>query len=107
MLLLAAIALIAIGPKQLPEVARVIGRFLNDMKRVRDEFTRSIVEHRDQVDENFYSKTPHVPHFPEAPPAPAETTPIQTWQAHDPHAPQPPALDDADQLNFDLNKKDT
>ncbi len=30
MLLLAAIALIAIGPKQLPEVARTVGRLIND-----------------------------------------------------------------------------
>ena len=53
MLLLAAIALIAIGPKQLPEVARVIGRFLNDMKKVRDEFTRTIIEARDSTDEKL------------------------------------------------------
>ena len=47
MLLLAAIALIAIGPKQLPEVARMIGRFLKDIKKVRDEFTRSITDTRE------------------------------------------------------------
>lgn len=116
MLLLAAIALIAIGPKQLPEVARVLARFINDMKRVRDEFTRSIVEHRDQTDEAFYNQTPHVPHFPEAPPVAeaqpvvSETTPIQTWhppslEAHTES--QPPAVDEADQMAFDLNKKDS
>lgn len=30
---LAVLALIIIGPKQLPEVARTIGRFINDLKR--------------------------------------------------------------------------
>ena len=53
MLLLAAIALIAIGPKQLPEVARMIGRFLNDMKKVRDEFTRSITDTREDISKPF------------------------------------------------------
>lgn len=41
-LFLAVLALIVIGPKQLPEVARTIGRFLNDLKRstenLKDEF---------------------------------------------------------------------
>lgn len=33
---LAVLALIVIGPKQLPEVARTIGRFINDIKRNTD-----------------------------------------------------------------------
>ncbi len=37
MLLLAAIALIFIGPKQLPEMARVLGKFINDLKRTTNE----------------------------------------------------------------------
>lgn len=32
-ILLSVMALIIIGPKQLPEVARTIGRFINDLKR--------------------------------------------------------------------------
>lgn len=32
-LFLAVLALVVIGPKQLPEVARMIGRFINEMKR--------------------------------------------------------------------------
>lgn len=41
MFLLMAIALIAIGPKQLPEVARTLGKFMNEMKRATSDFTRS------------------------------------------------------------------
>lgn len=44
MLLLAAIALIALGPKQLPEVARTLGRFMNQMKRATGEFQRTLAE---------------------------------------------------------------
>ncbi len=32
-ILLSVLALIIIGPKQLPEVARTLGRFINDLKR--------------------------------------------------------------------------
>lgn len=51
MILLATIALIAIGPKQLPEVARVIGRMLNEFKRATGDLTRSIAEARDNTNQ--------------------------------------------------------
>ncbi len=42
MMVIAALALILIGPKQLPEVARSLGRMLNEFKRssdiLKDEF---------------------------------------------------------------------
>jgi Sec-independent protein translocase protein TatA len=41
MFLLMAIALIAIGPKQLPEVARTLGKFMNELKRATSDFSRS------------------------------------------------------------------
>lgn len=44
MLLLAAIALIVIGPKQLPEVARVIGRLMNEFKRATSDFTSTLTD---------------------------------------------------------------
>lgn len=37
LLLLGALALIFIGPKELPELARVLARFLNDLKRASDD----------------------------------------------------------------------
>lgn len=33
LILLGVLALLLIGPKQLPEVARTLGRFINDLKR--------------------------------------------------------------------------
>lgn len=41
-LFLAVLALIVIGPKQLPEVARNIARFLNELKRTTNTFTNEI-----------------------------------------------------------------
>lgn len=42
MVLLAAIALIAIGPKQLPEVARTVGRVLRELKKAMGEVTETV-----------------------------------------------------------------
>lgn len=41
-LIIAALALILIGPKELPAIATAIGRFLNELKRSSDDFTREI-----------------------------------------------------------------
>lgn len=45
-LFLAALALVVIGPKQLPEVARTLGRILNELKRASSSLTD---EFRDQL----------------------------------------------------------
>lgn len=50
MLVIAALALILIGPKQLPEVARTLGRLLNDLKRSTNSFTDEL---KSQVDYDF------------------------------------------------------
>jgi Tat protein translocase TatB subunit len=49
MILLLAIVLIAVGPKQLPEVARTLGKVLNEFKRATGNFTRALTETRDSV----------------------------------------------------------
>jgi Sec-independent protein translocase protein TatA len=49
MLLLMAIALIAIGPKQLPEVARTLGKFMNELKRATGDFTKTFTDVRDDT----------------------------------------------------------
>jgi sec-independent protein translocase protein TatB len=41
-LLLAVIALIVVGPKQLPDFARQIGRLLNDIKRSTSDFAEEM-----------------------------------------------------------------
>ena len=113
MLLLAAIALIAIGPKQLPEVARVIGRFLNDMKKVRDEFTRTIVDARDSTNDQLMNQQGgHLPgQLPESQPYPApydsnSSAHSSSHPPYDPHQHYDPnavvAADEHDQMTFNL-----
>lgn len=51
MIIVGVIALIAIGPKQLPEVARVVGRFLNDMKRMSGEITNTVMQARESTNQ--------------------------------------------------------
>lgn len=45
LIFLMILALIVIGPKQLPEVARTLGRFINDLKRSTEDFTNDIKNH--------------------------------------------------------------
>jgi Tat protein translocase TatB subunit len=49
MVLLAAIALVAIGPKQLPEVARTVGRLINEFKRATGDFGKSFTDIRNDA----------------------------------------------------------
>jgi len=51
LLLLGAIALIFIGPKQLPEVARVIARLINELKRATGELGTSFMDVRRETDD--------------------------------------------------------
>ncbi len=50
MMMLAAIALIAIGPKQLPEVARAVGKLLGEIKKTVGEVTSTVASVRDETD---------------------------------------------------------
>ncbi len=49
MALIAVLALILIGPKQLPEIAKTVGRFLNDLKRTGNDIAGQFFDARDQV----------------------------------------------------------
>ena len=50
MILVAAIALIAIGPKQLPEVARALGKLLGEIKKTVGEVTSTVATAREETD---------------------------------------------------------
>ena len=41
LIVVGVIALIFIGPQQLPEVARTLGRFINELRRASDDFKGS------------------------------------------------------------------
>ena len=56
MLAIAVIALVVIGPKQLPQVARVIGRVLGEFRRASSDFNREIY----RAQENFQHQVSNV-----------------------------------------------
>jgi Tat protein translocase TatB subunit len=49
MVLLLIIGLIAIGPKQLPEVAAKVARTINDLKRLTADFTAELTRVREST----------------------------------------------------------
>ena len=61
MLVLGVIALLVIGPKQLPEVARVIGRTLNEFKRATGDLTSTFYSAKREA-ESYVNKTQNYMH---------------------------------------------
>ena len=90
-LVIAVIAIVFIGPDQLPDLARTIGRFLNDLKRstdsLKDEFRNQIqVDFEERKKELFTEVPPHAPEI--TPPldssvSPNETDPLLTDRQHE------------------------
>ncbi len=60
MVVIAVIALIFIGPKQLPDLARALGRFINEMKRSSNSLTAEFREVTDKVDEEIRKTTSEI-----------------------------------------------
>lgn len=95
MIMLAVIALIAIGPKQLPAVARTVGRMLNEFKRATSDFSRQFLEVRDSA-HNALSDNTHN--------ALMTTQTEQQAPLQDDHSPvEGAAMDEHQQMSFDLN----
>lgn len=63
MILLAAIALIAIGPKQLPDVARTVGKLLGELKKAVGDVTSTVANARDETDRALRSVTDDISKF--------------------------------------------
>ena len=61
LILIAIIALIFIGPKQLPEIARTIGRALNELKRASNDLTSNILSPDSYKENQASSKLPVEP----------------------------------------------
>lgn len=55
--LIAVLALIFIGPKQLPEIARAVGRFLNEFRRLTGDFSSSVSKMKIDLDSPVTEKT--------------------------------------------------
>ncbi|MBK9324625.1 MAG: twin-arginine translocase TatA/TatE family subunit [Bdellovibrionaceae bacterium] len=67
---LAVLALVVIGPKQLPEVAKTIGRFLNELRRTTNTFTEEF-KSQVKIDPIRLDEKPLPPHYYNQP-SPAE-----------------------------------
>ena len=103
-LLIAAIALIAIGPKQLPEVARVVGRFLNELRRATGDFQKTFLDLKSDTDKSIQSFQQSIDKSRSMPETPPEAVSAEQ-SALASHEPPVVAHDEADQLSFDINKK--
>lgn len=128
LLLLGAIALIAIGPKQLPEVARTVGRFLNQLKDVTGDFQRTLAQASEKANQSMadVQKTieqsvpdlpshldmkNHLPIFHEDPPVEPDPQTTFAFNATETPAggaaPTTPEDQDPRQLSFDFDKKES
>jgi len=57
LIFLAVIALVVIGPKQLPQVARTIARLLNEFKRATSDVTSSFRDIKDEAQKTINETT--------------------------------------------------
>lgn len=53
-LVIGVVALIVIGPKQLPEVARVVGRLLGELKRATQDLSGGLLEVTNEVKSSIH-----------------------------------------------------
>jgi sec-independent protein translocase protein TatB len=60
MLFLGALGLILIGPDQIPEVARTIGRFINDIKRSADEVKKTMSDAAAEIPKTMREDLPRL-----------------------------------------------
>lgn len=79
------LALIIFGPKKLPEIARQVGKFMNDFRRASNEFKAQIEQEIAHLDVETKQTI--------LPPSPVEGTTSRTWNAveAEPAATNPPA----------------
>lgn len=97
-LLISAIALIAIGPRQLPEVARTIGRLLNEFRDATRDFQRAFLDLKNETDrsvEQFQTSVERS--LASTKPSPPKALKAAESKAEDTESEQ--------QLSFDLNNK--
>ena len=110
MIVLGVIALIAIGPKQLPEVARTVGRLLNELKRASSDMTRTLAETRDSFTNQIHDVQNSMPTFDQH-----QTQLDANHHHHDPHhghhdphhAHHHVEGDEQNQMSFDLASQGT
>lgn len=93
LLIILAVALIVLGPKKLPEVARSLGRGLAQFRRASEDLRRSILVEDETLekDESGQALPYYDSHRRTDPPSEKELE-DPTWDREpDEHAPHPPA----------------
>ena len=80
------LALIVFGPKKLPEIARQVGKFMNEFRRASNEFKSQIEQEISQLEVEKQAKV--LPSYPRV-----EGVTSRSWTAEegDIKAPEPPA----------------
>lgn len=125
-IVLSVIALLVIGPKQLPEVARVIGRMLNEFKRATGDISSSLAGVKKEA-QGFANQTQSYMHQQKADFEKKMKESVgfddlvkeheENHGAHDQESGHEPGHDDyhadphhddeANQMNFDLDNQDS
>jgi Tat protein translocase TatB subunit len=95
---LAVLALIVIGPKQLPEVARTLGRFLNDIKRSTNDLSQELKTQTRFDEFNIRDSIMKEPTKPPTAPPSNVMQPVNKQTATEP-LPPTPATDNEEKKN--------
>lgn len=92
-MVLAVLGLILLGPEQLPEIARTLGRFINDLKRstegISDEFKKQGFGSSRQLLEDIRKETAVEIKLDEEPPEPTKIEVSKTEEVSDEHGKKP------------------
>jgi Tat protein translocase TatB subunit len=76
LLLILALALIVLGPKKLPELARALGKGMAEFRRATDELKDELRQMEREIDESSTSATNKDDPFAEKPADPASPSPL-------------------------------
>jgi TatA/E family protein of Tat protein translocase len=76
LLLILALALIVLGPKKLPELARALGKGMAEFRRATDELKDELRQMEREIDESSASATNKDDPFLEKPADPASPSPL-------------------------------
>lgn len=97
LLVILVVALIVLGPERLPEVARMLGRAMAELRRATSGLTdelhnaKILLEEQTQVAMREHAK----PKFPEVPPTPRPASALADFGPEKPEQPAEPAAESA------------
>lgn len=93
LVVIGAVALVAIGPKDMPRVMHALGRWVGRARRMAQEFHRTFeqLEYEAEIADRLkkQSDSPHAAHAPQNPSPSAETPPPTASQPQTSHDAKP------------------